>query len=212
MKKPLADKGPRRIERVVLADQVYELLKERILDRQMDPGMRLNIDALARELSVSSSPLREALTRLAAEGLVRASPFVGFSVAPLPDHQYFEDLFHFRVLLEPWAAAEAARKRTPELIAELTAAIEGMEKGSLARHYRKNRGFHAADEAFHRAIAEATGNKVVTKIYQDLNAHLHHSRLYIEREQDSAATCREHKRILEAMRAHLLSSKRRLID
>ena len=96
----------RKVERIALLDQVHEILKERILDRFYEPGVKLNIDALGRELKVSSTPLREALARLTAEGLVSAEPFVGFAVAPMPDAKYYGDLFDFRLIIEPWAAAE----------------------------------------------------------------------------------------------------------
>ena len=75
----------KKIERVVLGDQVYEAIKERILDQAYAPGQKLNIDGLVRELKVSSTPIREALTRLVAEGLVSAAPFVGFATAVLPE-------------------------------------------------------------------------------------------------------------------------------
>jgi DNA-binding GntR family transcriptional regulator len=73
-----------KIGRVVLGDQVYEAIKERILDQAYAPGEKLNIDRLVREFEVSSTPIREALTRLVAEGLVSAAPFVGFATAALP--------------------------------------------------------------------------------------------------------------------------------
>jgi DNA-binding GntR family transcriptional regulator len=53
-----------------LSDQTYEALRELILDQGLRPGSRLNVDRLARELGVSSSPVREALARLEAERLV----------------------------------------------------------------------------------------------------------------------------------------------
>jgi DNA-binding GntR family transcriptional regulator len=55
-----------RQERVMLLEQVYELLKEQIIDRVYGPGDKLNIDAIAREMKVSSTPVREALARLVA--------------------------------------------------------------------------------------------------------------------------------------------------
>lgn len=60
------------VERVALLDQAHEVLKGRVLDRDYRPGERLSIDALARELGFSSTPIREALGRLNAEGLVVA--------------------------------------------------------------------------------------------------------------------------------------------
>jgi DNA-binding GntR family transcriptional regulator len=58
-----------KIGRVVLGDQVYEAIKERILDQAYAPGEKLNIDGLVREFEVSSTPIREALTGLSPRGL-----------------------------------------------------------------------------------------------------------------------------------------------
>lgn len=80
--------GARKIKRVLLGDQLYEAIKERILDQVYPPGEKLNVDRPARELQVSSTPIREALTRLVAEGPVKAEPFIGFATAPLPDRRY----------------------------------------------------------------------------------------------------------------------------
>ena len=135
------DTPRRKIERVALLDQVYEVLKERILDQRYRPEEKLSIDALARELLVSSTPIREALGRLAAEGLVSAQPFVGFSVAAMPSRKYYADLYAFRLLIEPWAAAETARCRPAAILAELDAAVGVMTEESLDRHYSRYRGF-----------------------------------------------------------------------
>jgi DNA-binding GntR family transcriptional regulator len=214
----------RKVERIALLDQVYEVLKERILDRVYDAGAKLNIDALGRELKVSSTPVREALARLTAEGLVKAEPFVGFAVAPTPDPKYYRDLFDFRIVVESWATAEAARLRPAGTLHTLEAAVGAMGGSSLSRRYRRYRDFSDADDLFHRAIMAGTGNEPARKAYEDLRIHLHLSRLYIHREQDAESTRAEHLAILEAIRAgnseeaaqrmreHLIQSRKKLLD
>jgi DNA-binding GntR family transcriptional regulator len=215
----------RKIERVVLGDQVYEAIKERILDQAYAPGEKLNVDGLVRELSVSSTPIREALTRLVAEGLVRAEPFVGFATAALPDQRYYEDVYSFRGVIEPWAAAQAASRRPgPDITQALRAEVAAMMAGAPSRDYRSHRGFTEADDRFHRIILQAAGNQVALKSYDDLRFHLHISRLYLSREQDVGLTHAEHLRVVEAleagdpdaaaqaMRLHLQGSYERLIQ
>jgi len=214
----------RKIERVVLGDQAYEAIKERILDQAYAPGEKLNVDGLVRELAVSSTPIREALTRLVAEGLVRAEPFVGFTTAALPDQRYYEDVYSFRSLIEPWAVAEAARRRPGgEVIAALRAEVAIMMQGAPSREYRSHHAFTEADDRFHRIILQAADNQVALKSYDDLRFHLHISRLYLSREQDVSLTHAEHLRIVDAleagdpdaagqaMRLHLEGSYERLI-
>lgn len=209
--------------RVALLDQVHDLLKERVLDRSCRPGDRLNIDALARELSVSTTPIREALGRLVAEGLVRAEPYVGFFVAAIPSRDYYDQLFDLREVLEPWAAQETARRRPKDVLAVLQSSLAAMRRGTLSKRYARYRDFSEADEAFHGAILAGTGNQPAIKSYVDLRIHLHLSRLYIDREQDTQDTFEEHEHILDAirdgqpkeaasrMKTHLRSSREKLL-
>ena len=107
------DDRPARLRRVaprqVLADDVYESIKGMIMDHLIAPGERVNIDAVARELEVSQTPVRESLARLEADGLVTKLPLRGYSVAPLLTRRELEELFQLRLLIEPWGAGQAAR-------------------------------------------------------------------------------------------------------
>jgi DNA-binding GntR family transcriptional regulator len=190
-----------RIERVALLDQVYDVLKERILDRTYAAGSKLNVDALARELAVSSTPVRESLGRLAAEGLARSESFVGFFVADMPSRDYFEQLYDFRLVVEPWAAAETARRRPPQVLEVLQGSVDAMNHAVLSKRYAKYRGFSEADEAFHAALLAGTANAPAIKAWGDLRIHLHLSRLYIDRDQDTDESRTQHAAILEAIRA-----------
>src|SRR4051794_25932079 len=105
-----ARNGDQGAPRTVLATPVYEALKERIMDQGLAPGSRLNIDALAETLGTSPTPVREALTRLAAERLVQFVPFKGYSVMPLLDQRQLADLMHVRNLLEVDASRLAASR------------------------------------------------------------------------------------------------------
>src|SRR3954452_141794 len=88
------------IRREVLADGVYEAIKSLIMDRRIEPGAKINMDALARDLDVSPTPVREALARLEADGLVTKRALVGYTTAPMLDATGLEELFELRQLLE----------------------------------------------------------------------------------------------------------------
>jgi DNA-binding GntR family transcriptional regulator len=215
--------GTARISRRVLADQVHEILTERILDRVYSPDEHLNIDKIARELGVSSSPVREALCRLSAEGLVASSSFIGFAVAPMPDAAWFEELYDYRELVETWAVRIVADLRPGHVLTALHAAVTTLEQGSYGPSFRDFCSANDADEAFHRLVIEATGNRVVAKTYRELNPHLHHARLYLSHPQDIDLVVAEHRAILDAidrgdgdaaaaaMRSHLKLSRLRLL-
>ena len=68
-------------QRQVLTDEVYETLKGMIMDSEIAAGARVNIDALARELRVSQTPIRESLARLESDGLVTKAALRGYSVS-----------------------------------------------------------------------------------------------------------------------------------
>lgn len=219
--------GP-TLTRTTLTEQTYELLKERILDRDLMPGARLNIDALGRDLGVSSSPLREALARLEAERLVVSALYNGYTVAPEPSLAYLSDLIDFRVMLEGRSALVGAPRKNPEILAEMRAMARQMAiTRKLGSRYKQYRRFVAADIRFHQAIVRSGGNEVITLAYLGMNAILHQARLYLHRssgEARAAAVAQEHEQILRAfesgdgkaadnaLRYHLEGGKRRLID
>jgi DNA-binding GntR family transcriptional regulator len=187
------------VSRVSLSEQVMQLIQERILDRAYAPGERLKIDKLSREFNVSATPIREALTRLAALELVTSSPF---SVAPIPPRRWFEQLRDYRILVEGWAARKAARHRPAGVIKRMTESLRILERGILVQqgtdYFTAN---NKADEAFHEAILEASGNEILAESVRSLHPHLQHARLFIEVPQQIAPAVEEHRRILAAITA-----------
>ncbi len=98
------------LRRSTLGDGVYEAVKALVMEHTLAPGDRVNIDALARDLEVSPTPLREALARLESDGLVRKRPLAGYTVTPLLTRQEFTDMFDMRLVLEGSAARWAAER------------------------------------------------------------------------------------------------------
>ncbi|MEN5081694.1 GntR family transcriptional regulator [Bosea sp. TWI1241] len=193
---------PRTLQRTTVAEQTYEDIKERIIDQTLPPGARLNIDALARELSVSSTPVREALARLEREQLVLLELYSGYSVAPPPRPDYLEGLLDFRILWEGHCAAVGAPLRQPETLRTLEQSFKKM-RGTrrLGTRYREYRRFTDEDALFHQAIIDSAANPAMSKIYAGLHIILLQSRLYLTRSSTGApspAVLAEHERILEA--------------
>ena len=107
------------------------------MDADLQPGMRLSIDGLARELQVSPTPVREALFRCEAEGLVVRRPNAGYTVAPLLDREGLLNLYDIRLLLEPEAAARAATSVTADDLREMDDAIRQMAPAIVATTTRR---------------------------------------------------------------------------
>jgi DNA-binding GntR family transcriptional regulator len=163
MQRPMsANPANGRLQIQSVVDHVYTALRERILSGDLPRATKLRQATLADELGVSRTPLREALRRLSAEGLVDFAPNRGATVSELD----FGDMTHAwaaRVALEPGAARLAAERRDPDAIAAMRAAV------SAQRRADGDRGeSFSANRAFHLALAAASGNPHLTRFAEML--------------------------------------------
>ncbi|GAA1612057.1 GntR family transcriptional regulator [Actinoplanes couchii] len=185
------------IRRSVLSDDVHESLKSLILDHRLAPEDRLNIDALARELQVSPTPVREALARLESEGLVRKRPLAGYTVSPLLTRDEFTQMFDMRMVLEGPAARWAARHATADQRAAVaTEAALPFPEPSGPEHAL----FTARDARFHDLVAVGAANPLLRDAITRLHAHLHIHRLYFPY-SETGSTVGEHQRVAAAVEA-----------
>lgn len=212
-----------KVVRVGLVESAYEVLRELILDQRVAPGDHLNIEALAPRMGISQTPLREALVRLEAEGLVVKRPPRGrYLVAPLLDEQSFEHLYLVRTLLEPAAAQLAATAIGEADVRALAEAVERMSDSGTDGVYREYRAFSTEDRRFHEILARAGGNPMLADAILRLRSHHQLARFYRYHGVDAAEGVAEHEAILEAvagraparaaaaMRAHIDGSHDRL--
>lgn len=145
-----------------MGHRVYAVLRERILEGELAPGARLHQEGLSEELGVSRTPLREALGRLAADGLVDLLPNRGARVADVRP-QDMEVAYEARLVVEPAAAALAAQRATHGADADMRAAI--------AEHRASIENFAAAfdaNRAFHLALVRAAGNPYLDRFAETL--------------------------------------------
>ncbi len=187
-----------------MADEVYDAVVTLLLDGNMLPGEKANIELIARDLNVSPTPVREALVRLEAEGLVTKRALRGYTVAPPLDAKGFEDLFLLRRLLESEAARLASDRLSVNEFATLDTVLTQMR--DIAAQERTGDGFAAFkefvfhDAEFHQAIAAASGNDLLANVITGLRPQLHLYRLYFQWEV-MASTNHEHEAILAALRS-----------
>src|SRR5436190_19332206 len=163
MQRPMSASSPNgRLEIQSVVDHVDTALRERILSGDLPRASKLRQVSLAEEMGVSRTPLREALRRLAAEGLVDFSPNRGATVSELD----FGDMRHAwaaRVALEPGAARLAAERRDRDGIEAMREAIADQRGAAGGR----GQSF-AANRAFHLALAAASGNPHLTRFAEML--------------------------------------------
>lgn len=192
---------PANIRPGSIVDGVYDNIYHRLMSLEIAPGARIPIDVLARDVGVSQTPVREALSRLEREGLVRKEHLIGYSAAPQWTRRQFEDLYAFRLLLEPEAARLAALKMSPEALHGLENAAADMGHGEtpVDRNTRYSR-FARADAHFHDDIMRIAGNEVIRSTLFNQHVHLHiFRRMFHTRVTQEAL--QEHENLLAAFRA-----------
>jgi DNA-binding GntR family transcriptional regulator len=201
-----------------IVDEVYELIRADIMSLRIPPDSRISIDELARKLGVSQTPIREALSRLEATGLVTKRHLFGYCCAPQLNRRQLDELYEMRLLLEPFAARCAAERMSAMQLDAVTRLTEAMEPGDSRRSYDR---FAVQDSELHDLIAEGSGNVLVRDALARLHTHLHIFRLRFHSEVTREASA-EHARLMaalvgrkpgeaeSAMREHIEKSYQRL--
>ncbi|MFD2239360.1 GntR family transcriptional regulator [Aureimonas populi] len=190
--------GPiRRPSRLV--DDVYEAIYSQLMSLKIAPGGRLSVDSLVRELGVSQTPIREALSRLEAQGLVVKTHLIGYSAAGQIDEQRFAQLYELRLLLEPFAAARAATHISDDALALLERDDRNMRAMDGKLNQKGYAEFARYDSEFHDRIAAESGNAIVHETLMRLHTHVHLFRLHYHARATIEAN-EEHQRILAALK------------
>ena len=178
-----------------VAHRTYLRVRELAMTYALKPAERINESDLARRLDVSRTPLREALNRLASEGLLTVAGR-GFSAPPLDVKEVF-DLYETRVALETSTVRLAAERITPEALAELRDHLAG---SSRVRETEPLETLLRLDEGFHERLAMASGNGELERLVKALNRRIHFVR-WIDMEGRRDGTQADHRAILEAVAA-----------
>lgn len=150
-----------------------------ILNHEIVPGSRINIDSLSVQLSVSQTPVREALARLESEILIEKQPLKGYKATQLLSLKELRELFQFRLLIEPWAAEQAAKVIDKAGKSELKSEIQ---RAKSAMKFNDDGNFKALtehDTRFHTLISGFSRNGFVADSYARTHCHLHLFRLYM---------------------------------
>lgn len=210
-------RGPRGAR--MLADRVFEELKGRILRFDLKPGERLLEDEMAREWQTSRTPVREACRRLAEAGLIRIVPRRGYYVREI-NLAEIEELYEVRIALETFAVSLAVGRE------------RGTDWAPLADIWARKpdpppspEAMLGLDEGFHRAIAQAGGNRALVEYLDSIAERIRAIRARdFNDPQRVRLTYLEHARILgliargdaagasAALRDHILESKANVLN
>jgi DNA-binding GntR family transcriptional regulator len=184
------------IPRLVLHDAVADRLRQYVVEGLLVPGERLNERVLCEQMGVSRTPMREAIKKLAGEGLVRLEPNRGAVVHRLTLEEVAA-AFEVVASMEALAGELAAKRASPEQIRHIEALQQKMESAHRAKdlplYYQSNAEIHAA-------INEAAGNPVLTEMYRSINLRLQSLRFRSNLDQNKwDAAIKEHQAIAKAM-------------
>jgi DNA-binding GntR family transcriptional regulator len=148
-----------------VGEMVYEVIKEAIVSRTFAPGERLRQETLAEAIGVSRVPVRSALLRLNAEGLVSFNPRKGAVVSSLSVANVRE-IYKLRGLLEPYALRKSMATMTAGRVERLRELAAAVDQG------REGRDFLDVRVAFYRELYDASGNPQLVELIEALRGNL----------------------------------------
>lgn len=187
-----------------LQENIYETIRERLTDGFWKPGEKLSEPKLAEELGVNRNPVREALLKLASEGLVERAPNMGCRVARVDD-QTLMYMYQLREALETAAARLAAPAVQPAQLLELE------HQNQLIKHYAgENNAVLAAkhDTTFHELLIAFSGNPILLEAWKQQrmrvifskNVLMGSARSDARPERDPNIALKAHKKIIAALK------------
>lgn len=179
-----------------LRDVIFETLRKSIISGDIKPGERLMEVSLAEQMGVSRTPVREAIRRLEADGLVTMIPRKGTHVSELSVKDIM-DVLEVRAVLDQLATSLAAKHMQPAQIKSLEAIhrqyVYNVERANIEGAIRK-------DVEFHDVIYAASGNPRLVAVASSLREHIYRFRVIYMRDNLIAANVlHEHEQILEAI-------------
>ena len=184
-------------DNLTLSQRVYEHLRDEILADHLLPGTELSEVALSKKLAISRGPIREAMGRLAAEGLITMRPRRRAEVRSLTPQELI-DAYQVREALEVMAVRLVIPRVTETDLARLEELIDQMAAHGAAGAVRE---FFTANVSFHELVCELSGNPKLREVHHRLEGEIgrfRHRTLALRGNMDDSLT--EHRAILAAIR------------
>ena len=187
------------MEHPMLRDKAYALIKNRILERQFQPGQRIREDLVANEISMSRTPVREAINQLATEGLIVNVPRKGLFCASVSAEEFL-DFLRVREALEMLAVRDCVQRITDTEVEGLAVILDDYETALASGDLR---GASELDTRFHKTIAEYSRNRKLIRFISEIEDFM---RLARSKERpdlsaaDKARSMAQHRLILTCIR------------
>lgn len=181
-----------------LNEAAYSIIRDKILHGGFELGSRIREDALAEEISISRTPVREAINRLVADGIIIKKSQRGLYLID-PDPEQIKDNIDIRISLEKLAVRKCIERATDEDIATISNSLEQFEKALDQKDYDT---CNELDGKFHSLIAQMSKNDRLMSLLNDLSVFFQLVRHEEKRShplEKNMCTLREHRRIAEAI-------------
>ena len=185
-----------------LTQTAYKFIKSKLLSGEIKPGERIREDILAEEISMSRTPVRESINKLAAEGFVVQIPRKGIFATRLTFEELFE-IIEIRVILESYAARKCCKNITDSQLKEFEEVFNKMKEAFSNGDSVKS---GVLDGIFHRKLGEYSGNKRIEKYVneiEDLAVYARRMEAYSikYKEYNEDKSIEQHKAILDAIKS-----------
>jgi DNA-binding GntR family transcriptional regulator len=182
-----------------MGDLAYRALREEILSGEFAPNARLNQDDLARRLGVSRAPIRDALNRLEAEGLVRTLGRIGGVVVAESSEQEMVDIYELRAVMDSASARLACDRASEAVLLRLQQIVVETERATEAKDLQRIVQAHAD---FHEVLYVATGNAELIRVARNLWDRSYRFRVIaLGNEENAHRGLEQHRAILTALQA-----------
>ncbi|WP_091907987.1 GntR family transcriptional regulator [Chitinasiproducens palmae] len=193
------DSGRPRKRQASRAETVYTRLREAIFEFRLMPGDRFTENEVAARLGTSRTPVREALLRLQADGLVQVHFRNGWEVVPL-DFTRFAELYELRLLIERQVVTALCVPGAPRVDRTVLTRLGGIWRVEPALRAADGAQVAALDEAFHIALARAAGNRESAAVLEQVTDRIRLiRRIDFDFPERIALTYDEHIRLLDAL-------------
>lgn len=192
--------GDLRLNTSTLRDEAYELLRERILNRDFAPGYRFDLPLLETQMGISRTPLKEALHRLEAEGLVEIRARRGTFVADV-DPREIVDNFEVRCALQVHAVKLGLAQASQPEIDRLRKVVDTMHEVAERHTFQEVLDrYLELDREFHQALVSLSHNQRLIEAHDQSDVYVHFARLRQDfATPDLTATENEHEQIMVAL-------------
>jgi len=200
--------GRRRKEPASLTERTYQVLRRDILTCAIEPGSEISEADIADRLSISKTPVREALGRLRVEGFVKTFPRRGYQIVPLTIAD-MDELFDVRTMVVGGCGEIASERITEEELERLEELAEASYDRATSANLDK---FISANRDFHMAIAKAAGNRRLEELVYKLLDELERFFYIGARKRDlNTEVHSDHHRIVEVLRKRDPAAARRIM-